>query len=173
MLRHVLVIGKDRKIMIFAILVLLGGTLFIRLMIAIFRNVCNKVRSVVGLAFAVVMALWALSVLDKISNNQMGDADPFFCLLIVPLMFGIGIGFIFVTINFYDDGDNWMEYFSIGSVSFGKDISVGIIIPLIAVIVIATILNLIIMGFWAYVPFILYGIVQLYFSIRVFITSDN
>lgn len=159
--------------MVFAILVLLGGTLFIRLMLAIFRNIGNKVRSIIGLVFAIIMALWALSVLDKLSNNQMQGGNSLFSLLLAPLLLGIGVGFIFVTINFADDGDNWMEYFSIGDVSFGQDVSVGIIIPLIAVIVIATLLNLLIMGFWEYVPFIIYGVVQLYFAVRVFITSDD
>ena len=130
-------------------------------------------RSIVGLAFAIIMALLAASIFEKVRNNQMGDADPLFSLLIVPLLLGIGVGFIFVTINFNDDGDNWMEYFLIGNISFGKDISIGIIIPLIAVIVIATLLNLFVMGFFGYLPFILYTIVQLYFIIRVFITSDD
>lgn len=168
-----MVIRKRKKIMIYAILVLLGGTLFIRLMMAIFRNASNKVRSVVGLVFAVIMAIWAKSVMNKITNNEMQDVDSLFRFFIGPLLLSIGVGFIFLTINYDDDGDNWMEYFSIGSVSFGKDISIGIIIPLIAVIVIATLINLFFMWSWDNVAFIIYGVVQLYFIIRVFFTKDD
>ena len=155
-----------------AILVLLGGVIFIRILLAIFRNASNKVRAIVGLIFAIIMALIAMSVLKKIQNNQLESDDAIFSLLIVPLLIGIGIGFIFVTIN-YEEGGNWYEYFSIGNFSFGQDISIGIIIPLIAVIVVATIINILLLGFLGYIAFIIYGIVHLYFFIRVFISPND
>lgn len=117
------------------------------------------------------MGLWSLSVWNQICAGTLVYENSLFTLLIVPLMLGIGIGFIFLTVN-YEQGDNWYEFFSIGNVSFGQDISIGIVIPLIAVIVVMTLINLLILGFLDIVPFILYAIVQLYFAIRVFFTPD-
>ncbi len=157
--------------MVFSILVLLGGAFFIRLMLLIFQYASNKVRAVVGLVFATIMGLWSLSLWNQIRAGTLVYENSLFTLLIVPLMLGIGIGFIFLTVN-YEQGDNWYEFFSIGNVSFGQDISIGIVIPLIAVIVVMTLINLLILGFLDIVPFILYAIVQLYFAIRVFFTPD-
>lgn len=156
--------------MIFAILVLLGGTLLVRIALAVFRNVPHKVRSVISLAAAIAFAFWAWSLRESLSKNQVAgiEENALFYLFLLPLLLAIGIGFIFVTINFEDDGGNWHEYASIGNVSFGKDIDIGITIQIGAAIAIVTLVFLFILAFTKYLAFILYGIVQLYFFLRVF-----
>lgn len=91
--------------MIFSILVLLGGAFFIRLMLLIFQYASNKVRAVVGLVFATIMGLWSLSIWNQISAGTLEYENSIFALLITPLMLGIGIGFIFLTVN-NEQGDN-------------------------------------------------------------------
>ena len=150
----------------FAILILLGGTIIIRLALAIFRRVPNKIRSVISLIVAIGIAFGAWSIMKNLGNS---DSDhPFFDVLVTPVLLAVGFGLIFISTNFKDDGDNWHEYFSIGDVSFGKDINIGITIQIGGAI---TLLTLVFLFFTAFIPigaFILYGIIHLFFFIKVF-----
>lgn len=158
--------------MVFAILIWLGATFFIRIALAIFRKVPGKVRSIISLAAAIGMLVLAWHVRNNVVNN-LGDDNGLFALFLVPLLLAFGIGFVFVSTNFEDDDNNWLEYFSIGSFSFGKDINIGITIQIGAGLLIATLVFLLIVAFTTYVATVLYGIIHLYFFIRVFFSRTE
>lgn len=156
---------------ILILLAVLGGAIFSRILLKIFSESSNKVRAVVSFALAVGMGVWAWSSYNKLENGDYNDMNVLFAMCMVPLMLGIGMSFIFVSVN-YESGSNWYEYFSIGNTSFGQDISIPIIFMMLAVIVFSTVIGLVIYAFVRIPLFVIYGIIQIFVFLRVFFSEE-
>lgn len=121
-----------------AILILIGGLLFVRLLAKILEYRNPRVRCLISTLFAVLIGIWASNV-----SYEEFESDRLIRLLdvilFVPALLGVGTSLMAVTLGWKSDGGTWNEYFSIGNTSYGRtEGDLGLMGMILWVLLIAT-----------------------------------
>ncbi len=101
-----------------AIIILILGTIIVRVMASIFANISPIIRIILSTVIGVGIGFWAINT-PWASDDEDGILFIIDTLLKVPMMFGVGIAMILVTIGAESDGNTWIESFSVGDTSYG------------------------------------------------------
>ncbi len=101
-----------------AIVILILGTVFVRIMASVFGKASPVVRIILSTIIGIGIGIWAMNTPWAADDGEgiMFIIDAF---LKVPMMFGTGIAMILVTIGAEGDGSTWIESFSVGDTSYG------------------------------------------------------
>ncbi len=153
-----------------AILILILGTLIVWLMAIIFSKMPAIARAIVATAIGIGIGFWAMNTPWGTDNdNGVGLMSLIDILFKVPMLWGVGISMMLVTIGAESDGVVWVESFRIGDTSYGQDVGMPLIFKIFFAILIGAVVMLAVLAilgsiigsikwiYWLY--FILQGLV--------------
>jgi hypothetical protein len=150
------------------IALLIGGTLFVRLLAFILspdRNIPKFWRIVISTAFGVGIGLLP-PVLVENMDKFIENTGPIMGILnglgIVPLVMGIGTSIVLVSVAASGDDSTWVEYFRDDNYSYGQDTcGLPLWVMIMFVMLFSGFIYLLIYGINLTVAMVLYYIVQL------------
>ncbi len=142
-----------------AILILILGTVIVWLIALIFSKTPPLVRIILSTAIGVGIGFWAMSMRWGSGDDEVGLMSLIDDLFKVPMMWGVGIAMILVTIGAESDGEVWIESFRVDDTSYGQDVGLPLILKIFFAIAISAIVFL---GVFAILGSIFGGIKWIY-----------